>query len=113
MNTNRIVTLALAGLVTLGTASGMAYAATADQSQDARDTALAAGMKVTLTQAIATAEQHAGGRAIDADVSQDKGATRIDIEVVGSQGVRTVSVDGQTGQVTAMVDRAQDGEAND
>jgi len=77
------------------------------------DAAALAGMKVTLTQAITMAEQQGGGRAIGADVSQENGAIRIAVEVAGPQGVKTVLVDAQTGQVNATRDGDQDGEDND
>lgn len=111
MNIKRIIPCALAALLAAGAAGGIAFAK--DTDQDARDTAALAGMKVTLPQAIATAEQQAGGRAVGADVSQERGATRIAVEVAGPGGVKTVLVDAQTGQVTATRDGGQDGEDND
>lgn len=111
MNIKRIVPFALAGLLAVGSAGGNAHAR--DSDLDASDTAALAGMKVTLQQAIATAEQRSGGHAMGADVLQESGATRIAVEVVGPQGVKTVLVDAQTGQVTATRDGSQDGEDND
>lgn len=111
MSIKHIIPVALAALFAVGAAGGIAYAK--DSGQDAQDTAALAGMKVTLQQAIATAEQQAGGRAVGADMSQERGATRIAVEVVGPQGVKTVLVDAQTGQVTATRDGGQDGEDND
>lgn len=113
MNIKRIAPLTLAALLAVGAAGGIAHAKDRDQDQDRRDTAALANMKVTLQQAIATAEQQAGGRAVGADVSQERGATRIAVEVAGPQGVKTVLVDGQTGQVTATHDSGQDGEDHD
>ncbi len=113
MNIKRIAPFALAALLAVGAAAGVAQAKDQDRSQDARDTAALASMKVTLPQAIATAEQQAGGRAVGADMSQEQGATRIAVEVVSPQGIKTVLVDAQTGQVTATHDGDQDGEAND
>ena len=111
MNTKHIATLALAALLATSAAGGGAFAK--DRDQDGRDAAAFAGMKVTLTQAIATAEQQVGGRAVGADVSQERGANRIAVEVAGPQGVKTVLVDAQTGQVTATHDGDQDGEDDD
>lgn len=109
MNTKRTIPIAFAALLATGAAGGVAWA----QDQDGRDAAALAGMKVTLLQAIATAEGQAGGRAVGADVSQQDGATRILVEVAGPQGVRTVHVDGVTGQVTATRDGGADHEDND
>ena len=111
MNAKKIALAAFATLLTLGTAGEIAHAA--DRDQDQRDTAALANMKVTLQQAIATAEQQAGGRAVGADVSQENGATRIAVEVAGQAGVKTVLIDGQSGKVTATHDAGQDHEDND
>jgi uncharacterized membrane protein YkoI len=102
MNIKRMLPAALAAAVAIGAAGGIAHAQNRDQ--DGRDAAALAGMKVTLTQAIATAEGQTGSRAIGADVSQEGGVTRIQVEVAGPQGVKTVLVDGATGQVTATRD---------
>jgi len=111
MNIKRMLPAALAVAVAIGAAGGIAHAQNRDQ--DGRNAAAIAGMKVTLTQAIATAEGQTGGRAIGADVSQEGGATRIQVEVAGPQGFKTVLVDGATGQVTATRDGGGDNEDND
>lgn len=110
MNTKRITTLALAALLAIGAAGGIARAQGRDH--DSREAAALAGMKVTLPQAITTAEGQAGGRAVGADVLQQDGATHIAVEVVGPQGIKTVMVDGATGRVTATQDGG-DSEDND
>ncbi len=108
MKSRRIVPLTMMALLAAGVVAGAANAESRDGTQDKRDAAALATLKITLTQAIATAEQQIGGRAVGADVSQDRGATRIAVEVAGPQGVKTVLVDGQTGQVTATRDGGQD-----
>ena len=112
MNTKRIVPVALAALLALGAMGVTAQAKEGDQ--DRRDAAALADMKVSLQQAIATAEQQTGGRAVGADVSRERVTTHIAVEVAtGAQGVKTVLVDAQTGQVTATHNGGQDGEDND
>lgn len=111
MTIKRTLPVAFAALLAVGAASGTALAQNRDQ--DSRDIAALATMKVTLQQAIATAESQAGGRAVGADVSQQGGATRISVEVASPQGVKTVMVDGATGQVTATRDGGGDNEDND
>jgi len=71
MNIKRILPAALAAALAIGAAGGIAQA----QDRDGQDAAALAGMKVTLQQAIATAEGLAGGRALGADVSQEGGVT--------------------------------------
>ncbi|HEY5301041.1 MAG TPA: PepSY domain-containing protein [Acetobacteraceae bacterium] len=90
------ITLALAGLLATGALAGTAFAASNDESNEA--TALQ-NAKVTLPQAIATAEQQTGGRAFDAGVDTKGTQTRIAVETNGSKGVQTVIVDAQSGQV--------------
>lgn len=77
--------------------SGTAHAA--GNSDGNREAALASTMKVSLTQAIATAEQHTGGKAFDAGVDGEPGKSRIVVETTGPKGVQTVFIDGASGQV--------------
>ena len=109
MRIDRIVSSTLATLLVLGSL-GIAQAKSGEQ--DGRDAAALAGTKVSLTQAIAAAEQQGGGKAVGADISQEGGVVRIAVEVAGPQGVRTMLVDGQTGQVSPAP-AGQDAEDND
>ena len=70
-------------------------------------------MTVTLQRAIATAEQQANGRAVSADIRQERGTVRIEVEVAGPQGVKTVLVDAQSGLVTATHAGGQDDDDQD
>lgn len=73
MNTRRITSLALVGLI--GTAlAGPAFATAEDREATALQSAT-----VTLPQAIATAERQTGGKAFDAGVAVKGGATRISV----------------------------------
>lgn len=94
MNTKITGTLALASLLAVG--SGVAFAATNGEQQEV--TALQ-GSKVSLVQAINTAEQQTGGKAYDAGVDIEGGQTRIAVETNGPKGVQTVVVDAQNGQI--------------
>ena len=84
--------LALAGLLAVG--GGVASAATDQQESTALLRA-----RVSLVQAITTAEQQTGGKAYDAGVDIKGNQTRIAVETNGPKGVQTVTVDAQTGQV--------------
>jgi uncharacterized membrane protein YkoI len=90
-------TAALAGLVM----AGVATAATAP-GQGSRDPEAAAvdSVKVSLPQAIATAEQHTGGKAYDAGIDTDKGATIV-VETSGPKGVQTVAIDANSGKIVS------------
>lgn len=98
MTKKTIASLALAGLLAAGAVAGTAVAADRDGDQEAK---ALQGAKVSLTQAIATAEQQTGGRAYDAGVDTKSGQTRIVVETNGPKGVQTVAVDAQSGQVVA------------
>lgn len=111
MTTKWRTAVALAALLALGDVGGIARAA--ERSEDQKDTAALANMKMTLPQAIATAEQQVGGKAVGADVMGENGATRIAVEVAGPAGVKTVLVDAQSGKVTATHDGGGDSEDND
>lgn len=88
--------MALVGLLASGAGAGTAFAASNDEANEA--TALQ-NAKVTLPQAIATAEQQTGGKAFDAGVDSKNGQTRIAVETNGTKGFQTVIVDAQSGQV--------------
>jgi len=98
MNKKIIASLALAGLVGAGAIAGTAVAADRDGDKEAN---ALQGAKVSLIQAITAAEQQTGGRAYDAGVDVKSGQTRIVVETNGPNGVQTVAVDAQSGQVVA------------
>ncbi len=100
MNAKYAAPLALVALIGLGATAQIGYAS--ERSERQNDAAALANAKVTLQQAVATAEQQAGGRAASADLQQDKGVPQFEVEVVGQQGVKTVLVNAQTGTVTAI-----------
>ena len=96
MDRKLIATLALAGLLAAGAVAGTAAAASDNEDREA--TALQ-NAKVSLAQAIATAEQRTGGQAYDAGVDAKNGQARIVVETNGPKGVHTVSIDAQSGHV--------------
>ena len=96
MKTKALASFALAGLLVTGALAGTALAAGNDEQQE---TNALQNAKVTLSQAIATAEQQTGGKAYDAGVDLKAGAVRIAVETNGPKGVQTVIVDAQNGKV--------------
>ncbi len=110
MIARKYVPLALAAALA-ASASGAAFA---EERADEGDAAALANAKVSLSQAIATAEQQAGGKAVEAGVDDENGTVRIAVRVASNQGVRTVLVDPQSGQVTGTkADGDHDGEDSD
>ena len=89
------IALALVGALGLG-AAVPALAAT---NSEAQEQGALQNSKVTLSQAIATAEQQTNGKAYDAGVDIDHGKTRIAVETNGPKGVQTVIIDAQNGNV--------------
>lgn len=56
---------------------------------------------VSITQAIATAEQHGNGRAVEAELERGAHGPYYEVEVVGRDGVREIHVDATDGKVLA------------
>lgn len=69
--------------------------------------------KVSLTQAIATAEQHAGGKAVKAELDHGKKGSRYEVEVANGGKVFDVQIDDQTGAVLASVEDKADHDHDD
>ncbi len=98
--------LAAAALLGLGAA---AYAA---QNHADNDAHAILNTKLSLVQAIGAAEQHAGGRAIRAELENENGRIVYGVEVVGQNQVTDVKVDANNGQiVSAQADKADANES--
>jgi uncharacterized membrane protein YkoI len=89
--------ITFAGILFLG-GSGSALAVTGGEWQE--ETALQE-TSLTLSQAIAMAEHQTGGKAFDAGVNVDEGRPRVIVETNGTQGVQTVIIDAQSGQIVS------------
>ena len=99
MKARKLAPIALAALLALGATAGIALAN--DRNNEGNDAAALAGAKVTLVQAIATAEQQAGGRAVGAGVDNENGRVTIAVEIAATDGMHTVLIDPATGLVAA------------
>ena len=106
----RLIPVGLAILLAAGPASGFAWA---EKNENKDDAGMLADAKITLQQAIATAETQTGGRATSADLRRKKGVVQIEVETAGPQGAKKVLVNAQTGQVTATKAADKDDEDND
>ena len=91
----RVAPLAVAAAL----AAALPLAAMAAEHQDQSDAAVMNAAKVSLAQAIATAEQQTGGKAFNAMTTRT--ALPASGPVAGSQGVRTVLIDPASGAVIA------------
>jgi uncharacterized membrane protein YkoI len=89
--------IALAGILFIGVA-GPVLGGTKGEAQE--QTALQK-TTMTLSQAIAIAEHQTGGKAYDVGVVINHGKPRVIIETNGPNGVQTVIIDAQSGQIVA------------
>ncbi len=97
--------------VTLVAAGSMAYAASGAME---KDTLAIATAKISLTQAITTAEQHAGGKATHAEYENSKQGWVYDVKVVNGAKVFDVRVDADKGTVISSAeDKAENDDGED
>ena len=102
----RYTKIAAAGVV-LSLAAAAAYSA----SQPAEnDYAAINGAKITLSQAIGTAEQHVQGKATRAELERSKGTIVFDVEVVTGTKTFDVKIDPDKGTVLAATEDKSDHE---
>lgn len=95
INQHNAAATALAAILFLsGTGPGLAGA-----SSEAQEHTALQGTTLTLSQAIAIAEHQTGGKAYDAGVNVDHGKPRVVVETNGPNGVETVIIDAQSGQI--------------
>jgi uncharacterized membrane protein YkoI len=88
-------------------ATGVAAFAAKTMENDAANLAAA---KVSITQAIATAEQHASGKATHAELESSKAGLTYDIEVASGTKVFDVKVDATNGSVISSAEDVADHE---
>lgn len=86
-------------VVALATGGGMAYAVSSQQAGMENDALAIGKAKISLTQAIATAEQQTGGKASRAEFEHEKGSWVFDVEVVKAGKVFDVRIDADKGTV--------------
>jgi uncharacterized membrane protein YkoI len=107
----RTLIAAIAGAAVVATLGAGAYAA---QQGEGNDALAIAHAKVSLSQAIAAAEQHTGGKAAKAEFEQSKGQWVFDVEVVKGQVVLEVKLDSDGKVISAKEDTPdQAGEKDD
>lgn len=97
----------LAVVVSIATAGGLAYASQNGKQENDAISDLSKA-RISLSQAIATAEQQVGGTATRAELENEGKALRNEVEVVASAGkVMDVQIDATDGKViSAKVDSA-------
>lgn len=105
----KIYLATLAALIA-STVGIVAYAANSIEN----DTFSVESANISMTQAIATAEQHTCGKASRAEYEKHKGQWIFDVEVVKTAKTMDVSIDATSGKVLAAVaDRVDHDDEND
>jgi uncharacterized membrane protein YkoI len=102
----KIVPIAMAAAIAVGSTVGVAYAANDNRSgenEGAQELATVVNAKTSLTQAIVAAEQQSGGKAIDAGLENENGAMAFAVDVAKDNTVQKVLVDLQSGKVLKVV----------
>jgi len=102
--------LAVATIVALGGAAGIAQAG---DKPDAQEMAKLTAAKTSLSQAIAIAEKETGGKAIDADFDNENGALSLEIEVLKDNAVSKVIIDADSGKILKVAVANSEDEEND
>lgn len=95
-------------VVALATGGGVAWAVTGQQAAMDNDALAIAKAKISLSQAIATAEQHAGGKATRAEFEHEKGSWVFDVEVASGARVFDVRIDADKGAVLSSLEDKAD-----
>ena len=112
----RIVPIAMAAVIAVGSTVGVAHAANNDRSanEGAQELAALVNAKTTLAQAITKSEQQTGGKAIDAGLENENGAMAFAVAVAKDNTVQKVLVDLQSGKVLKVAaadsEHGEDGE---
>jgi uncharacterized membrane protein YkoI len=104
----KLLTLAMAGVIAAGTlGAGAAFSRESDHRTD--EAAIMANSKVSMAQAIATAEQHTGGKAVGTGIEDQDGTVFLEVQVIKNNERQKVLVDPQSGSVvkTATEDNEQ------
>jgi uncharacterized membrane protein YkoI len=103
---SKIVPIAMAAVIAIGGTVGFAYAANNNRGgehEGGQEIASVLNAKTSLAQAIATAEQQSGGKAIDAGLENENGPMAFAVEVAKDNTIQKVLIDLQTGKVLKVV----------
>ena len=100
-------------VVALTTGGGMAYAVSSHQASMENDALAISNAKISLTQAIATAEQQTGGKATSAEFEHEQGRWLAAVEVVKGGVVFDVSIDAERGAILSSKEGKADHHEHD
>lgn len=98
-----LLTATLAGVIASGAIGGSIAAYARSNEQPTNEAAIMANAKITLAQAIATAEQQVGGKAVGSGIEDQDGTVSFEVQVVKDGARQKVLVDPQTGKIVKTV----------
>ena len=90
------------------TAAAMLYAATIGSAFAENDTSAIEDARIGMAQAVTTAEQLVGGKAVHAEYEHHKDRSTFDVEVIKDKKIMKVKVDPTTGKVLSSVEDKDD-----
>lgn len=94
------MSLAIAASLAVSGLAGLAYAA--EQNDEVQEIQLFNQAKVSLVDAIKSAEKKVGGKAMDASLDDESETIQFEIEVLKDGEIQQVMVDGKTGAVVKV-----------
>lgn len=98
-----LLTATLAGVIASGAIGGSIAAYARNNEQATNEAAIMANAKITMAQAIATAEQQVGGRAVGTGIEDQDGTVYFEVQIVKDGGRQKVLVDPQSGKIVKTV----------
>jgi uncharacterized membrane protein YkoI len=99
----KILQMTAVALIVLGSA-GAAYAGDRDNEiGEQAEMATALNANTTLAQAIATAEQKTGGKAVETSVQTHNGGTAYEIKIASGDTLQNVLIDANSGEVIKVM----------
>ena len=111
---NKILQAMLAMVIITGVAANVAQAGESKE-KEAKELKLFSQAKITLTEAIKSAEQKTGGKAMEAEVDDESNTVQFEIEILKDGKIHEVMVDGITGKVlkVSLDDESSDSTENE
>lgn len=112
MQRPQVIASLVAATLVASAAGGMAFAK--DSNSDMNAAAALKGATISLSDAIAKAEQAVGGKAVEADLDDEQSGARFEVGVLANGKVSTVFVDAKTGDiVTQGTDESEENERSE
>lgn len=104
MTRKKLLAAMMAGVIATGSvgAAGLAYAKERNDAPT-NETSIMANAKITMAQAIATAEQQVGGKAVGTGIEDQDGTVFFEVQVLNGNAKHKVLIDTQTGKVVKTV----------